>query len=310
MEEKGWERLFWKTLDAIRKLRSLIGMIFNASDVQGRERRGFTLIELLVVIAIIAILAAMLLPALSRAKTKAQSVQCMNNSRQLMLAWRMYTEENRDSLPFAYSVNAPNNAYVWVKGIILVATPSAQANWDPETTIKAGVIWPFCKSPAIFKCPADKSMAINAQGQRVPRVRSMSMSNWVGGNGDSPPAFRGGWGNGGGWKVYRKLSEMLVPGPSKTFVLLDEREDSINDGYFVVEMDGWPNSATTKIVDFPASYHGGSGGLSFADGHSEIHKWRDPDTMPPISVDITGKTDPNNADIMWLQERSSQQKGN
>jgi prepilin-type processing-associated H-X9-DG protein len=103
---------------------------------------------------------------------------------------------------------------------------------------------------------------------------------------------------------------MIAPGPSKTFVLLDEREDSINDGYFVVEMDGWPNSATTKIVDFPASYHGGSGGLSFADGHSEIHKWRDPDTMPPISVDITGKTDPNNADIMWLQERSSQQKGN
>jgi len=286
-------------------------MIFNPSSDRAGARRGFTLIELLVVIAIIAILAAMLLPALSRAKMKAQSVACMNNSRQLMIAWRMYTEENRDSLPFAYSLNAPNSAYVWVKGIIIPETPSTVANWNQETTIKAGVIWPFCKSPGIFKCPADKSMAVNAQGQRVPRVRSMSMSNWVGGNGDSPGTnWRGGWSPIDHWKVYRKLSEMTAPGPSKTFVLLDEREDSINDGYFVVEMDGWPNPATTRLIDFPASYHGGSGGLSFADGHSEIHKWRDPDTMRPIIVDgsVTGKLDPNNVDIMWLQERSSQQK--
>jgi len=299
-------------LDKALKMGFVLSMILHRTPVPYRVREGFTLIELLVVIAIIAILAAMLLPALSRAKTKAQAVQCMNNSRQLMMAWRMYSEENRDSLPFAYALNAPNNAYVWVKGIINPTAPATQANWDPETTVKQGAIWPFCKSPAIFKCPADKSMAVNAQGQKVPRVRSMSMSNWVGGNGDAPPSYRGFWGNAGAWKVYRKLGEMLTPGPSKTFVLLDEREDSINDGYFVVEMDGWPNAATTRIVDFPASYHGESGGFAFADGHSEIHRWRDPDTMPPIRKDgeVTGKADPNNVDIMWLQERSSQQKGN
>jgi prepilin-type N-terminal cleavage/methylation domain-containing protein/prepilin-type processing-associated H-X9-DG protein len=272
--------------------------------------RGFTLIELLVVIAIIAILAGLLLPALAKAKVRAQAVQCMNHSRQLMLAWRQYAEENRDALPFGYSQNAPNSAYVWVKGIIDVANESAADNWNVDTTLKLGAIWPYVgKNVAIYRCPADPSMAINNLGQRVPRNRSMAMSNWVGGNGDSPQTnWRGGWGPQGQWKVYRKISEMVRPGPASTFVLLDERKDSINDGYFVVEMDGWPAAATTKIVDFPASYHGGAAGFAFADGHSEIHKWKDRRTMPPLSNDITGGPSPNNPDIVWLQERSSQDK--
>jgi hypothetical protein len=135
----------------------------------------------------------------------------------------------------------------------------------------------------------------------------MSMSNWVGGNGNSPETnYRGYWGLGGRWKVYRKSTEMVKPGPSRTFVLLDERKDSINDGYFVVEMDGYPNPATTQIIDWPASYHCGAGGFAFADGHSEIHKWRDPRTMPPLATDLTRVNSPNNQDIVWLQERSSQ----
>jgi len=99
---------------------------------------------------------------------------------------------------------------------------------------------------------------------------------------------------------------MLNPGPARTFVLLDERKDSINDAYFVVEMDGYPNPATTQVIDYPASYHNKAGGLSFADGHSEVHKWVDPDTMPPLATDLTRKSDPNNKDIVWLQEHSSQ----
>jgi prepilin-type N-terminal cleavage/methylation domain-containing protein/prepilin-type processing-associated H-X9-DG protein len=272
------------------------------------KRRGFTLIELLVVIAIIAILAAMLLPALSKAKIRAQGIQCMNNSRQLMISWRLYAEDNRDVLPFGYAQGGTpdNSPYVWVKGIIDVNNDGAQANWDAESTIKKGAIWPYCKSVDIFHCPGDPSTAVNNLGQRVPRIRSMSMSNWVGGNGDSPSSnYRGYWGLVGRWKVYRKLSEMMTPGPSDTFVLLDERKDSINDAYFVTEIDGYPNGATTKIVDFPASYHNRAAGFAFADGHSAIHRWLDPDTMPPLTTDLVGKLDPNNKDIIWLQDHSS-----
>jgi prepilin-type N-terminal cleavage/methylation domain-containing protein len=270
-----------------------------------RSDFGFTLIELLVVIAIIAILAAMLLPALAKAKVRAQGLQCMNNSRQLMLAWRMYSEESRDWLPFGYGTVA-GAPYVWVKGYIDVNNDSAPDNWNVDTTLKLGLIWPYCKSPTIFHCPADPSTAVNAQGQRVPRLRSMAMSNWVGGNGDAPPSYRGYWGLGGKWHVYRKITEMLTPGPANTWVLLDERKDSINDAYFVVEMDGFPNAATTKIVDWPASYHNRAGGFAFSDGHSEIHKWKDPRTMPPLTTSLAVQASPNNADIIWLQQHSSQ----
>src|SRR5262249_23491227 len=154
--------------------------------------------------------------------------------------------------------------YVWVKGYIDVNDDTASDNWNPDTTLKKGVIWPYCKSAGIFHCPADPSTAVNSQAQRVPRLRSMSMSNWVGGNGDSPGTqYRGSWGLSGKWHVYRRIQEMFNPGPANTFVLLDERKDSINDAYFVVEMDGFPNPATTKIVDWPASYHSRAGGFSF-----------------------------------------------
>ena len=271
---------------------------------KGRSR-GFTLIELLVVIAIIAILAAMLLPALSKAKQKAQAVQCMNNTKQLMLAWRLYAEDNQDNLPFGYSIAAPNIAYVWVKGYEDASQPNITDNWDVTRTIMAGVIWPYCgNSVSIWHCPADTSYGINGNGDRVSRPRSYSMSNWVGGNGDSPAnMWRGAWGLSKDYHVFRKLSEFLDPGPSMTYVILDERQDSINDGYFCCEMDGYPNLASTKMADWPASYHGRAGGFSFADGHSEIHRWRDGRTMPAIATKLTiGVSQPNNVDVFWMQD--------
>jgi len=266
-------------------------------------RNGFTLIELLVVIAIIAILAAMLLPALSRAKLKAQGVQCMNNHRQLLFAWKMYVEDNGELLP--YSKGGP---YEWVGGYLDFS--SLPENWNPDVNIKTGLLWPYCgKNAEIFKCPSDRSTVVNSARQTVPRVRTMSMLNWVGGRGDASgrPAPMG-WSDATGpWRVYRKSSDFSNPGAAGTFVFLDEREDSINDGFFVVDMDGYPNSPLS-LVDSPASYHGGSGGLSFADGHSELKKWKSRFVLqPPLKGEARPypTPDPGNVDIAWMQERAT-----
>jgi prepilin-type N-terminal cleavage/methylation domain-containing protein/prepilin-type processing-associated H-X9-DG protein len=273
--------------------------LFKSSSYQ--KNTGFTLIELLVVIAIIAILAAMLLPALSKAKIRAQGTGCINNTKQLTLAWRMYAEDNREDLPFAYATTPTSAPYVWVPGDVTMSP----GNWNPDTTIKKSLLWPYCGgSLAIWHCPADTATALNNLNQKVPRVRSVSMSNWVGGNGDDPGTeYRGYWGNTGKWRVFRKLSGMLRPGPSMTYVILDERQDSLNDAYFVVEMDGYPNLAQTKIVDFPASYHNNAGGFAFADGHSEIHRWKDSRTTPPLTQTLQlNIPSPNNQDVYWLQD--------
>jgi prepilin-type N-terminal cleavage/methylation domain-containing protein len=271
--------------------------------------RGFTLIELLVVIAIIAILAAILSPVLGKAKQKAQGIQCMNNHRQLMLAWRMYVDDSKDVLPFAQFDEA------WISGQ-LDFSGSNPSNWDPEVDIKRGLLWPYCgKAVGIFKCPADQSVVKPTTGpligKTVSRVRSMAMNLWVGGNG---PAGDVPWEP--GWRVYRRLSDMLDPGPAMTWVFLDMREDSVNTGGCGTSMEGFPNNPLLLEwgTDWPGSYHHRAGGFSFADGHAEIHAWKDPRTMPPIVMDANllfsqgakaPVPSPGNKDIMWLQEHST-----
>ena len=283
------------------------------SPCRGRSQ-GFTLIELLVVIAIIAILAAMLLPALTRGKLKAQGIQCMGNHRQLAIAWRMYTDDNNEVLLF--SSGAKKNwtdlsVGIWCTGA-MDFDPSNRSNWDTSVDIEQSPMWPYCsKNAAIWRCPADRSY-VTVNGVRIPRVRTMSMNTYLGGFGGLSlymPDFDT-------QILYLKSSDLNNPGPSKIFVFIDEREDAINWGNFYTLMTGYspPNPPAYEFEDIPASYHGNAGGLSFADGHSEIHRWRDGRTMRPILPEgiiyngITAIPSAGNVDIAWLQDHSTRPK--
>jgi prepilin-type N-terminal cleavage/methylation domain-containing protein/prepilin-type processing-associated H-X9-DG protein len=281
-----------------------------------RPRRcsAFTLIELLVVIAIIAILAAMLLPALAKSKLKAQGIMCMNNMRQLTLAWLQYAHDNSDRIPYSSAAATPNpniDPYVWVTGQIDF-NPSNPSNWDPSVDLQKSPLWPYCgNSAGIWKCPADRSTIVPAsgpmRGQTVPRVRSMSMLVWQGGfGGQLMPGYPGV--TSPPWKLYLRLTDMLNPPPVHTLLFWDERSDAINLGNFYIDMTGYPSSlgALQFNWDWPGSYHNRAGGLSFADGHAEIKKWLDGRTVPPPSAVVQGPfPSPYNQDIVWLQDRAT-----
>ena len=266
-----------------------------------RALPAFTLIELLVVIAIIAILAAMLLPALSKAKVKAQGLQCMSNNKQLTLAWTMYAHEFNDNLVWN-DLTATGSG--WVRGIL---------DYDGNNRDNTNTIWltdpqyaklaPYsARTAGIYKCPADKS-TVTLGGQRYPRVRSISLSQTMNSRDDWLSAITH-----AKYRVFRKLMDINPMGPSKAYVFIDEHPDSINYGDFAVAMnDGAPLSAI-MIIDVPASYHNGACGISFGDGHAEIHKWLDPRTMAPI----TGKfmvssvqASPGNKDMIYMSDHAS-----
>ena len=279
-----------------------------------RPPAGFTLIELLVVIAIIGILASLLLPVLVTAKLKTQGIQCMNNHRSLMLAWHMYNDDNGERLLYSSPDvwNSPQVLpYVWVLGW-MDFNPGNPSNWDVNQDIAKSPLWPYCgNSAAIWRCPADKS-TVTVNGQKLPRVRSMSMNLWVGGFGGSAGGLSGSdylTPGGNVWKIYLKTTDMNDPGPSKTFIFLDMREDSIDIGNFAPDMRGWPDHPEQEgFYDLPGSYHHRAGGLSFADGHAEIKHWRDDRTMPPLVRDglIPDQyPSPYNPDVLWIQERST-----
>jgi prepilin-type N-terminal cleavage/methylation domain-containing protein/prepilin-type processing-associated H-X9-DG protein len=271
----------------------------SVAKPSARTSHGFTLIELLVVIAIIAILAGMLLPALAKSKTKAQGIMCMSNGRQIMLAWRLYVDDYQERVPPSFGPNQ------WVNGN-LNFDGNNRSNWDVEQDVKKSLLSPYAgSSVGIWKCPADRSV-VKYKGVTYPRVRSISMDAWFNST-DVEPLF------GVGFRVYYKMSDLIEPGPAGTWVFMDEREDSINDGEMCVGMTGYPDKPQQwRIVDYPASYHNRAAGLAFADGHAEIKKWLDQRTMPPIKSGVElpslNVPSPNNPDAFWLMDRSTRRR--
>ncbi|HEY1789422.1 MAG TPA: prepilin-type N-terminal cleavage/methylation domain-containing protein [Verrucomicrobiae bacterium] len=262
-------------------------------------RSGFTLIELLVVIAIIAILAAIILPVLARAKVKAYGISCMNNLRQLSLAWTLYSNENNDwivqsgqnsitTTPIPTQYLPGNPLANWVLGAVNTAAGSAATNL---TFIQNGLLYPYVNNVAVYKCPADQKKVLGAL-----TVRSMSMNAWM-----NPLETWNdviGYIGTGRLRVFRKQNELVGPRPDMAWVFIDENPNSINDGWFVCD----PNN-NQLWYDIPATYHNNAGGLSYADGHAEIKVWRDPNVLHATANNV-GR-DPAIPDLSWLQQRSS-----
>ncbi len=239
--------------------------------LRGAGRRGFTLIELLVVIAIIAILASMLLPALSKAKLKATGIKCLNNLKQMQLAWHMYPDDYNDKLVR----NLLGDTNAWIGGNV-----SSAPGWTNVNDIKNGRLYPYNSSTEIYKCPTD--IAFKSGGRSIPRVRSLSMSGRMGGDAACCDFVNP------GIPFFLKYGDIVSPGPSQAFVFVDEDKDSIDDGFFAVRAT-IPNGGMWQNT--PAQRHGGGAQVSFADGHAEFWKWREPTSAKLHGVDNTTKKD-------------------
>ncbi|MCX8107255.1 MAG: DUF1559 domain-containing protein [Verrucomicrobiae bacterium] len=246
---------------------------------------GFTLIELLVVIAIIAILAGMLLPALSRAKSRAQSIHCMNNLKQLGVAWLMYAHDNRDTLVS----NELGTTNAWIGGDVS-SMPGATNKLD----IINGKLFPYNSSTEIYRCPTDTRLP--AELRNVPalkggrRVRSYSLQGRMGGSDNEL------WVLGSEYKMRRKLSEIDNPGPAQAMVFVEESYETIDDGFFAVKAPGvliWQNSPTVR--------HAKAAEFSFADGHAEIWKWRVLDREQDLDTPVNYAGRDTTVDLVRVQ---------
>jgi prepilin-type N-terminal cleavage/methylation domain-containing protein/prepilin-type processing-associated H-X9-DG protein len=265
-----------------------------------RAVAGFTLIELLVVIAIIAILAAMILPALGRAKAKSQAIYCVNNLRQVQLGWHMYSGDFSEYIAGNdWQVQKAHGPGQWAGGWLDATKIGYLDNTNTILLIDGdyATLGPYVKNPHAYQCIASK-VQVRFGNQTFPLCRQIAMSDFMG-YVTVPEA------GSTAYKVFRKTTEITQMSPSTAFVFIDQRDDSINDGVLAVDM------VNSRIRDVPAAYHGGSGGVTFADGHAEIHKWRTAEVLQgqtygtPTTIITEVPCAANNEDLLWLRDHST-----
>jgi prepilin-type N-terminal cleavage/methylation domain-containing protein/prepilin-type processing-associated H-X9-DG protein len=288
------------------------------------SRRAFTLIELLVVIAIIAILAAMLLPVLSKSKQRAQGALCLSRGKQMMLAMTMYSGENNEFFPPNPDDGTTNAGYNWCSGEAGIGDPqefNPDVLRDPQLSLLLSYLG---GSVDLFRCPADGRQGLyqgsnpTFTGRIVPAARTFSMNQAVGTidpqydvtgtggghNGAPTLSVNGPWLNGhhdhrrnSPWLTYGKTTDIRAPGPSMLWVLVDEDANGLNDAAFAFSME------TTQWYDAPGTYHNGGCGFAFADGHSETHRWMSRSAKGSAGADVAGAADYQ--DWLWMRERTS-----
>ncbi len=273
------------------------------SQSPNRKAEAFTLIELLVVIAIIAVLASMLVPALANAKEKARQVKCLSNTKQIITAWVTYAGDNKEVVP--NPGNSRFEQHSWVGGWLDFNGGNTDNTniWqlvDPEVS----ALGPYVSNPNIYKCPSDRS-SVTIGGRRHDRVRSYGMSQAFSAIGDPDRSGSGFWLPKSKYRLFHKTTDFNNPGPAMLWVIMDEHPSSINAGGFANQMV--ESVVRTRIIDYPASYHNGAANVAFADGHSDIRKWRDPRTRPRVINGLIplNIASPNNADMLWLSRRTS-----
>ena len=287
-------------------------------NVSCRQARGFTLIELLVVIAIIAILAAILLPALAAAKQRAVGIACLNDYKQLGLATIMYAGDNNEKLVTNSDRNVGGNKYNWIcpYGVTLDWTTNPKNTNTLYLTVDDPMLGTalmssyMTKSLKIFACPADNFLSPVQQGAGfMNRMRSVAMDGALG---DGSKWFAPG--NGGNWSTFynvKKTSDFHTPGPADCWALLDEHPDSDDDATFYVNPKDADGNGTS-FTELPGSMHAGAAAVEFADGHSEIHRWLGSKTKTRVSyvtylqnVDVSGDA-ASKRDLQWLAQRTPQ----